>query len=218
MNNAYSLNAYSPFAGQVHMKLQQLQKPTGFILIMFTTLALSFSQADQLEAQAESQAPAFELADSEGALLHFPDDLDGPTIVLFWASWCPYCKALMPHLQSIVDEYDGEIGVLALNFRDEEEPSEFMAEYGFDFRLFPHADPVAALWGVKGTPGLFLVDASGQVVFSNYSILEDAYRTNPADEGKKLKHYQRAARKAPFWAAQLRLAIDKNQPQPSSSP
>ena len=74
MNNTYSLNADSPFAGQVHMNLQQLQKPTGFILIMFTTLVLSFSQSEQLQAQAESQAPAFELPDSEGVLLHFPDD------------------------------------------------------------------------------------------------------------------------------------------------
>jgi thiol-disulfide isomerase/thioredoxin len=200
------------------MKLQQLQKPTTLIVSAIATLALFFGLAQPLQAQADLQAPAFELADSEGTLFHFPDDLDGPTIVLFWASWCPYCKALMPHLQSIVDEYDGAIGVLALNFRDDEDPTEFMAEYGYDFRLFPHADPVAGLWGVKATPGLFLVDESGRILFSNFSIPESAYHSDPADEGKALKHYQKASRKAPFWAAQLRLTIDKNRPQPSSPP
>jgi cytochrome c biogenesis protein CcmG/thiol:disulfide interchange protein DsbE len=177
-------------------------------IVLFNCLVLLGSGM----ALAET-APAFSLQNAKAETVSLADYRGRPVVLNFWASWCPYCKALMPHLQSIVDEYEGEMTVLALNFRDEEDPSEFMAEYGYDFRLFPHADPVADLWGVKGTPGLFLVDRSGLIVFSNYSIPDNAYPTNPADEGKKLKHYQRAARKAPFWAAQLRLAIDQNLSQ-----
>jgi cytochrome c biogenesis protein CcmG/thiol:disulfide interchange protein DsbE len=190
------------------MKTQPLQKLIAPIIAIVASLALFMGP---LEAQVDSLAPPFEIADSNGTPLHFPDDLEGPTIVLFWASWCPYCKALMPHLQSIVDEYEGEIQVLALNFRDDEDPAEFVAEYGYDFRVFPLADPVASLWGVKATPGLFLVNESGLIVFSNYSIPESAYPTESADEGKTLKRYQKAARIAPFLAAQLRLAIDKSR-------
>jgi len=163
------------------------------------------------ESRLNRQAPAFELADSGGQLLRFPDDLGGPAIVLFWASWCPYCKALMPHLQSIVDEYRGEIQVLALNFRDDEDPRVFISEMGFDFRLFPESDPVAERWGVKATPGLFLVDASGRVLFSNYAIAQDEYPADGPDTPEKMKHYQKAARKAPYWAARLRSAIDKTK-------
>jgi thiol-disulfide isomerase/thioredoxin len=190
------------------MKTQPLQKLIAPIIAIVASLALFMGP---LEAQVDSLAPPFEIADSNGTPLNFPDELEGPTIVLFWASWCPYCKALMPHLQSIVDEYEGEIEVLALNFRDDEDPVEFMAEYGYDFRVFPLAGPVATLWGVKATPGLFLVDESGQIVFSNFSIPESAYPSDPNDEGKEFKHYRKASRRAPFWAAQLRLAIDKSR-------
>ena len=53
-------------------------------------------------------APASELGDTNpdwkgvdfsGEEVDFPALLDGkPTIPIFWASWCPYCKALMPYL------------------------------------------------------------------------------------------------------------------------
>jgi hypothetical protein len=33
--------------------------------------------------------------------------------VLFWATWCPYCKALMPHVQSNLDEYGKQVRVVA---------------------------------------------------------------------------------------------------------
>ena len=90
------------------------------------------------DTQLDWQSPAVNLADSDGQNLRYPDDLDGPAIVLFWASWCPYCKALMPHLQSIVDEYDGEIEILALNFRDDDDPREYISERGFDSPREPH--------------------------------------------------------------------------------
>ena len=96
--------------------------------------------------------------------------------------------------------------------REDEDPVEFLAERGYDFRLFENSDPVAERWGIRATPGLFLVDDSGLAVFSNYAVPEDAFRTDAADEGRQLKHYQRAARKAPVWAAALRQAIDQMQP------
>jgi len=178
------------------------------------TALLVFSCTQAIgDTQMDWQPPAFELADSDGQSMSYPDDLDGPAIVLFWASWCPYCKALMPHLQSIVDEYGGEIEILALNFRDDDDPREYISERGFDFRLFPQSDPVAELWGVKATPGLFLVDKTGRAVFSNYAIPQSDYQTDTSEQVEGMKHYQKAARKAPFWAARLRLAIDQMRVQ-----
>ena len=181
-------------------------------IIATALLVFSCTQAVG-DTQMDWRPPTFELADSDGTSLRYPDDLDGPAIVLFWASWCPYCKALMPHLQSIVDEYDGEIEVLALNFRDDEDPMEYISERGFDFRVFLQSDPVAELWGVKATPGLFLVDKTGRAVFSNYAIPQSDYTTNASEQVEGMKHYQKAARRAPFWAARLRLAIDQMRMQ-----
>jgi thiol-disulfide isomerase/thioredoxin len=176
--------------------------------LALSLLVTACSQGAPEETQFDWQPPSFVAADANGNRFRYPEDLDGPTIVLFWASWCPYCKALMPHLQSIVDEYEGEIEVLALNFKEDEDPVAFLADRGFDFHLIPEAEEIAAEWGIKGTPGLFLVDSGGRAVFSNFAIPEEAYPSDPAELAAELKTYQKAARRAPFWAAMLRNAID----------
>ncbi len=152
--------------------------------------------------------PQFQQTLGDGRIFEYPASLSGPTVILFWATWCPYCKALMPHLQSILDEYDGEVSVLTINFREDGDPAAVLSKYGYQFVLLPEADEVAASWGVKATPGLFLADASGKIVFSRQAIAQADYPEHKLDGEDKLKNSQKAARMAPFWAARLRMAID----------
>jgi len=196
-----------PVNGYMHKsKFSKWLKP-GLVIIL--SLALISCEPARSPPQIEWQAPGFEIAETNAQAFRYPQSLKGPTIVFFWATWCPYCKALMPHLQSIVDEYRGRVQVLALNFRDDDDPAAYRAERGYDFRLILHSEDVAESWGVKGTPGLFLADQSGRVVFSRGAIPKEAYHGDPSENEQELKHYQKAARSAPFWAAQLRIAIDQ---------
>lgn len=149
------------------------------------------------------QAPAFTLTDSAGDEVSFPRADGDIDIYFFWATWCPYCKQLMPHLQSIVDEYDGRVSVQAINIRENGKPQLYLDNNGYSFTLYPNGDAVAVQYGVKGTPGLIVVDAAGRIRFDLADLLAPAGK---ALEG--LQHGQRAQRIAPWWAAQLRLALD----------
>lgn len=172
----------------------------------------SFGGCQPREEAAESAAAEYELAadwslaDADGRIVTLSDEiLQGPRLVLFWATWCPYCRALMPHIQSIVMEYGGAIAVLAVNIREDGDPAAYLAKSGFDFRLLPEGEKVAELYDVKSTPGLFLVDTNGNIRF-------DATRL-PAlplsQDGEKLPHRIAAQRRAPYWAAELRKALDQ---------
>lgn len=162
------------------------------------TLLAPLSYADRV------QAPSFTLADAFGNQVTLPREHDGVDIYLFWASWCPYCKALMPHLQSIQIEYGDDVRVYALHIRDDEDPLAFMQENAYDFTLLPDADPVMAPYGVQPTPALFLVDGQGFIRFNLYETIID-----DSKEPENISHRRMAGRRAPGWAAQIRRGIDQ---------
>ena len=152
----------------------------------------------------DTMAPSFTIDDADGQQLTLPRKHDGADIYLFWASWCPYCKALMPHLQSMRTELGEDVTIYALNIRDEEIPEMFMLEHDYDFTLVPEADPIMALYGVKAVPGLFVVDGQGMIRFNLYDIIFD-----DSSEFKALSHKEKAGQRAPYWAARIREAVDQ---------
>jgi len=168
---------------------------------ILTLSLLLFAQSGLADA---TPAPAFTLPDSDGEDISLPRKHRGVDVYYFWASWCPYCKTLMPHLQSMLIEYGDAVTVYALNIRDEEMPEVFMLEHGYDFVSISEADPVMEPYGVKATPALFLVDGEGMIRFSLYDMVfndDGAYET--------LTQGQKAGRRAPYWAAEIRRQIDR---------
>ncbi len=166
------------------------------LIIVFSQYA---SAADSLVA------PDWTLVAADGQAINLNDESQNQTtVLLFWATWCPYCKALMPHLQSVVLEYGDKVKVLAINIMEDGDPVEFIENAGYDFTLLPNGDDVADTYGVSGTPGVFVVDHNRVIRFDlrRLPILETS-RT-----GKPTSNRRRAAYHAPYWAAVIRQSID----------
>jgi cytochrome c biogenesis protein CcmG/thiol:disulfide interchange protein DsbE len=169
-------------------------------ILLSVTLALLAPLANA----APPKAADFTLADAAGNTVNLPRKHEGVDVYLFWASWCPYCKALMPHLQSMRIEYGDAVTIYALNISDDKDPRVFMEETGYDFTLLPDADPVMRLYGVRPTPALFLVDGQGLIRFNLYETIFDN-----SNEPESISHRKKAARRAPYWSAEIRRKIDQ---------
>ena len=128
-----------------------------------------------------------------------------PVVLFFWASWCPYCKALMPHLQSIRLEYGDEVRILAINFRDDSDAAVFMRRTGYDFTLLLDGNQVAERYEIWATPGILVIDQQQRIRFDLRSV-PGAVIPAFVDAGK---HSSKAAYIAPYWAAEIRKALDE---------
>ena len=176
--------------------------PLNFIAAA-TALTLFFSLSTSV--QSAEIAPDWALVSSEGQTVRLSDEVKQQTTVLFfWATWCPYCKALMPHLQSMRLEYGEDIKILAINFREDGDPVAFIENAGYDFTVLPGGDEVAAAYGIKGTPGLIIVDSLQRIRFD----LRSLPRQEPSPGEDSTSHKRKAGYRAPYWAAEIRKGID----------
>jgi thiol-disulfide isomerase/thioredoxin len=120
-------------------------------------------------AQAQGRAIAWQGAGIDGKLIRFdPDKLQRPAILLFWATWCPYCKALMPYVQKVYNAAGRDhLDVYAIDIKEDDDADPFteLRERKQTFTLVRNGDAIADQYAVKGTPGLFLVDTKGNIIY-----------------------------------------------------
>ena len=131
------------------------------------TLAIVLFATVTFAATAQQMVPDWTLNSATGEPLNFYTHSAGrPAVLLFWATWCPYCHKLMPELETVRGEFaDAGVVFYALNIWEDGDPLEHMREHGYGFELLLDADPVAENYGVKGTPSLLVVDAARRVVY-----------------------------------------------------
>lgn len=128
--------------------------------------------ADSPEAETVP-APDFTLEDQYGNV-HTMADYKGKTIFLnFWATWCPPCRAEMPEIQEIYEEY-GEnqsdviiLGVASPNTGREgslESITAFLEENNYTYPVvMDDGGSLAYYYGISAYPTTFMIDSSGNV-------------------------------------------------------
>lgn len=149
------------------------------LAVLFSALLLASGANAGESLKLGELAPDWILASSRGEHISFyQDSADQPAVLLFWATWCPYCAELMPKLQELRSELaDEKIKFYALNIWEDGDPVAHMRDNEFDFTLLLDADQVAKRYNVRATPGLFVVkgDKSIEYIRAKNSSAEEVY-------------------------------------------
>ena len=120
--------------------------------------------------KAGEQAPDFTLKDLDGSPIQL-SSLKGKRIVLvFWASWCPDCRAEVPELKAMYAAADpAKVEFVSVSFdREFDTLQKFAADNALPgIQLFDPAgkkeSKVGADYHIKWIPSLYLIDATGRI-------------------------------------------------------
>lgn len=149
-------------------------------------------------------APEFEATEINGRSIRFPAAANNkPSVVLLWATWCPYCKVLMPRLNEIRAEYYEEgVQIVAINAKERGrgDPAKFIRESGYDFITIAGGDDIAQLYDVEYLPGLFVVNGNGTIVYR-----------------RKWTELPAGVEVADLWEQQIRVSLDRILGEPVAS-
>ncbi|MFH0738361.1 MAG: TlpA disulfide reductase family protein [Candidatus Omnitrophota bacterium] len=120
---------------------------------------------------AQGLAPDFRLEDIKGSHVSLSNYRDkSAVILLFWTTWCTYCRKEIKNLNSIYQELkkDG-FEVLAVNVGEPlYKVDNFARSYQLNYRVLLDKDTSVALsYGVVGIPFYLIIDKKGIVRFSD---------------------------------------------------
>jgi peroxiredoxin len=168
-----------------------MKKALLFLLVLSFSITLSAQESNE----DGKKLPAVQLKDMNWKSVNTAElGFDGPVVISFWATWCSPCKRELNTIQELYEDWQTETGVhlVAVSVDDEKTKSSvptYVNGKGWDYLVLmdPNGDFKRAM-GVNNVPHTFLVDPSGNVVYSHNNY-------TPGDEDKLYEQIKKIAKK-----------------------
>lgn len=149
---------------------KEMKNIISFIVLNVLMTVVVFNFVDNQEQQiVRGEVIDFEMQTISGETVRL-SDYEGKKVILnFWATWCPPCKAEMPHMQKLYEHHSDEVEVIAINLtsRDNgvDEVKSFVESYGLTFTIPLDVDGVyGKLYEVTTIPTSYVINTKGEVV------------------------------------------------------
>ena len=121
-------------------------------------------------------APEFRLTQLDGSAMTLADLRGQPAVLVFWASWCSFCKEEAPHVNKLAEAFANRgVHVFGINVRDSQARTEWgVKNFGIHYSIVRDANGDAARdYNVEGIPNVLFLDRKGVVRFVGSHIPGD---------------------------------------------
>jgi peroxiredoxin len=135
----------------------------GMIVGFFQRSALKAAEND---TQIGKRAPEWELVNLEAGKTHSNQFKGKVQVINFWATWCPPCRAEIPHFKELAEIYK-ERNVVFLGISLDQSLGPVKRFHRTEKMNYPllmgHGDLVQAFGGFSAIPQTFIIDSEGRI-------------------------------------------------------
>jgi thiol-disulfide isomerase/thioredoxin len=124
-------------------------------------------------------APEIEGEDLNGTKFRLSDSRGKVTVVLFWASWCGPCMAMMPQVRNLVERMKKRpFALIGVNGDDNSgKAKQAAAKEQLTWRSFWNGSggpngPITRAWNVRSWPRVYVLDPTGVIRFKHRLLLQ----------------------------------------------
>lgn len=106
-----------------------------------------------------------------------PEIKGKPTLVEFWATWCPPCRTSIPHLNEIHKKFkDQGLVIVGISDEDKKTVEDFQKKLPMDYTVaLDEGGKVSKEFGITGIPHAVLVGKDGKIIWTGHPMqLKDA--------------------------------------------
>ncbi|WP_419785764.1 TlpA family protein disulfide reductase [Pseudodesulfovibrio sp.] len=141
----------------------------GFALCL-VLLLMACSGGGESSAGDDNKATAapsgIQSMDSAGLDAYLKAHTGKPTLLIFWATWCPSCKQALPEMEGLAVSRKGKANVVGVSL--DEAPGQleaYMKNHPMKMEVFSGGRSLAERFGVEAIPTLVIFDKLGNQIF-----------------------------------------------------
>lgn len=143
-----------------------------------TELFQTYKESKQREPIRSMQATDFSLKTLDGKHQSLHEEQGKVVIVNFWASWCEPCKIEMPHFQTIYEQYEQDLEILAVNYTTKDKLKDvknFVQNHALTFPiLLDETGDISTMYGAFALPTTIILDRTGTIAHEIIGPLDEA--------------------------------------------
>jgi thiol-disulfide isomerase/thioredoxin len=177
------------------MKLNKSQRSNLLLLAIIALLIFTpiGGKVKEIVARIMSTAPSIENIDNRVVVTDYDWKLKGLNVknynfeeargkvafVNYWATWCPPCRAEMPDIQALYDDYKDKVEFIFITNEKGDVVTKFLNKKDYNLPSYNQLSNGPSQFNVSSIPATYLLNKSGEIV---------VHKIGPADwDGKKVR-------------------------------